>query len=336
MYTRIKSALGHGLMLIGLAGSWSGLAQAQTICTFDLGGASGDNYTFMKDYALAARNMGVNLVLKAYGNEAKALSDFKAGQCEGLLATSFVTREFNSYTGSINAIGAVPSNSVARNLLTLMGNPKLAGDMVEGNYEAAGIIPIGSAYFVTKDRSIDTLAKIEGKRIGVLEIDPVQRRMAAKVGAKPVLINIDTAGQKFQTNLIDILPAPPMAYSALEIYRSMGPNGGVAHFPLSLMTLNLIIKQEHFPTDFGQKSRTWFASQAGKLINQTIRYESAVPAKVWFEISAEEKVGYMQLLRQMRMEFVQNKTYNPKMMSLLKKLRCKQDSSSSECSLKGE
>lgn len=336
MSVTVKSVGYRGVIIAGLMAGLSHTAQAQTICTFDVGGASGDNYAFMKDYALAAKNMGVNVVLKAYGNEGNAMNDFKAGQCEGLLATSFVTREFNTYTGSINAIGAVPSNSVARNLLTLMGNPKLAGDMVEGSYESAGIIPLGSAYFVTKDRTINTLAKIEGKRIGLLEIDPVQRRMATKVGAKPVLVTIDNAGQKFQTSQIDILPAPPMAYTALEIYRAMGPNGGVAHFPLSLMTLNLIIKQENFPTDFGQKSRTWFASQAGKLINQTIRYESAVPAKVWFEIPAEEKVGYMQLLRQMRMEFVQNKTYNPKMMSLLKKLRCQQDSSSSECGLKGE
>lgn len=324
------------VLALALVGGTGYTAQAQTICAFDIGGASGDNYAFMKDFVLAAKNWKVDVVLKAYSNEGNAVKDFKAGQCDGVLATSFMTREFNSYTGSINAIGAIPSNSIARNLLMLMVNPKLAADMVNGEYEAAGIIPIGSAYFVVKDRNINTLAKIEGKRLGLLEIDPVQQRMAVKVGAKPVLMTIDNAGQKFQNSQIDILPAPSMAFSPLEVYRSMGPNGGVARFPLSLMTLNLILKQSAFPEGFGQKSRTWFAGQSGKLMNQVVRYDAAVPEKIWFDITAEEQVGYLQLLRQMRIEFVQNKTYNPKMTGLLKKLRCQQDPSSNECSLKGE
>ncbi|XID75088.1 putative solute-binding protein [Alkanindiges sp. WGS2144] len=311
-------------------------AQAQTICAFDLGGASGDNFALMKDYVLAAKKWNVDITLKAYGDEGAALRDFKAGQCDGLVATSFVTREFNSYTGSINAIGAVPSNVVARNVLMLMGNPKAAGDMVEGEYEAAGIIPIGSAYFVTKDRNINTLAKIEGKRIGVLEVDPVQRRMAQKVGAKPVLMTIDNAGQKFQAGQVDILPAPSMAYIPLEVYRSMGASGGIARFPLSFMSLNLVLKKNAYPAGFGQKSRSWFSAQTPRLMNKVSRDDGSVPAKYWFDIPSEDQVGYLRLLRQMRIEFVQNKTYNPKMMSLLKKLRCQQDPSNYECKLKGE
>ena len=330
-----KAALKTLMLWTGLVGALS-TANAQTICAFDLGGASGDNFAVMKDYVLAAKNWGVTITLKPYGNEAAALRDFKAGQCDGLVATSFITRNFNSYTGSINAIGAIPSNAIARNLLTLMGNPKVAGDMVDGDYEAAGIIPLGSAYLAVKDRSINTLAKIEGKRIGVLEVDPVQRRMALKVGAKPVLMAIDNAGNKFQTGQIDILPAPSMAYIPLEVYRSMGPNGGVARFPLSFMTLNFIIKKDAYPAGYGQKSRTWFASQVPRFMNKIVRDDASVPAKYWFDIPSEDQVGYLRILRQMRIEFVQNKTYNPKMMSLLKRLRCQQDATNYECGLKDE
>ncbi len=335
MYKKGKSSVKKLLMLTGLLGLM-GSASALTICVFDLGGASGDNYALMKDYALAVKNWNVSINLKPYNTEEQAIRDFKQGNCEGVAATSFSTREFNNFTGSINAIGAVPSNVIARNLLTLMGSAKLSGDMIEGNYEAAGVIPLGSAYFVVKDRTINTLAKAEGKRIGVLEIDPAQRRMATKVGAKPVLMTIDTAGQIFKTNGIDVLPAPAFAYSALEVYRSMGANGGIARFPISFMTGNLILDKQKFPAGFGQKSRSWFASQAGRYMAQVGRYEAAVPAKVWFDISSEDQVGYLRLMRQMRMEFVQNKTYNPKMMALLKKLRCQQDAKSFECSLPGE
>lgn len=326
-------------MLIGMMAVTIGVGvnvQAQTICTFDLGGASGPNFAIAKDYVLAAKNWNIQLVLKAYGDEDLAVQDFKNNQCDGLFATSFVTRQFNSYTGSINAIGAIPSNVIARNLLTLMGNPKLAPDMQEGDYEAAGLIPIGSAYLVTKDRSINTLAKIEGKRLGVLKIDTVQKRMAAKVGAKPVEMTINSAGKKFKEGEIDILPSPAFGFSALEVYKSMGPNGGIARFPLSFMTGNLIIKPANFPAGFGQRSRSWFATQIPRFMNQVNKYDNSVPPKLWFDISTEDQVGYLKILRQMRIEFVHNKTYNPKMMNLLKKLRCQQDPSNYECSLKDE
>ncbi|ONG41234.1 hypothetical protein BKE30_05490 [Alkanindiges hydrocarboniclasticus] len=330
-----KSSVKNLLVLTGLLGLMSS-ASAQTICAFDLGGASGDNYALMKDYVLTAKKWNVDITLKPYSNEGAALQDFKAGQCDGLVATSFVTRNFNSYTGSINAIGAIPSNVIARNLMLLMGNPKVAGDMVEGDYEAAGIIPIGSAYLTTKDRTTNTLAKIENKRIGVLEVDPVQRRMAIKVGAKPVLMTIDNAGNKFEAGQIDILPAPSMAFIPLEVYRSMGANGGVARFPLSFMSLNLILKKSAYPAGFGQKSRSWFSSQAPRLMSKVARDDASVPTKYWFDIPSEDQVGYLRILRQMRIEFVQNKTYNPRMMSLLKRLRCQQDATNYECALKDE
>lgn len=327
----VKNLLGL-TALLGLMSS----ASAQTICAFDLGGSSGDNYALIKDYVLSAKKWNVNITLKPYSNEGAALQDFKSGRCDGLVATSFVTRNFNSYTGSINAIGAIPSNVIARNLLMLMGNPKVAGDMVEGDYEAAGIIPLGSAYLTTKDRTINTLAKMENKRLGVLAVDPVQRRMAMKVGARPVLMSIDNAGNKFASGQLDILPAPSMAFIPMEVYRSMGVNGGVARFPLSFMTLNLILKQSAYPAGFGQKSRNWFASQASNLMSKVARDDASVPAKYWFEIPSADQVGYLRILRQMRIEFVQNKTYNPRMMSLLKRLRCQQDATSYECALNDE
>lgn len=335
MDKKAKFSVKKLMLLAGVIGLVN-TAQAQTICAFDLGGASGNNYALMKDYVLAAKKWNVDITLKPYSNETAAVKDFNAGECDGLVATSFSTRAFNSYTGSINGIGAVPSNVIARNLLMLMGNPKIASDMIQGNYEAAGIIPLGSIFLVAKDRSIDTLAKMEGKRIGVLEVDPVQSRMATKVGSKPVLMTIDNAQSKFESGQIDILPVPSMAFVPLEVYKAIGPNGAVARFPLSFMTLNLIVKQDAYPAGFGQKSRSWFAAQTPKLMAKVVRDDASIPSKYWLDIPTEDQVGYLRILRQMRIEFVQNKTYNPRMMSLIKRLRCQQDKTNYECKLKGE
>ena len=311
-------------------------AQAQTVCAFDLGGASGDNYAFLKDYVLVAKKWGVDLELKAYNSEDQAIADFKAKKCDALTALSFGSMQFNQYASSMSAMGAIPTYSIARTVLSLMGNPKVGEDMVQGEYEVAGIMPIGFAYFVVKDRNINTLAKAAGKRIGVLAVDPVQRRMAQKVGAIPVGMSVDNAGELFRTSKIDILPCPAIAFAPLEVYRSMGYGGGIARFPISFLTGNLIIYKGAFPEGFGQNSRSFFASNVNRQMKQVERYETSVPAKYWYDISNEDTVGYLQLLRQMRIEFVKNGTYSPKMMGLMKKLRCQQDSSSFECSLKDE
>jgi hypothetical protein len=326
----------HAMLLATLTSCFVPTVQAQNLCVYDLGGSSGDITALMKDYVLAAKSWGANLTLKTYKNEAQAVNDFKAGQCAALGATSFSTMEFNNYVGTMSAIGAVPSNAIAKNALLLMGNPKLSAEMVQGAYEAVGVIPIGAAYFVVKDRSINTLAKAEGKRVGVLEVDPAQSRMVQKVGAKPVFITFENAVPKLTNNDIDVLPGPAIAFEPLEVYRAMGPKGGIARFPISFMTGNIIIKKDDFPAGYGQKSRTWVTAQVPRYLGLIARYEAAVPRGVWFDISNEDKVGYLRIMRQMRIEFVKNKTYNTKMISLLKKLRCQQDPSSFECALSDE
>jgi hypothetical protein len=311
-------------------------AQAQNICVFDIGGNNGDTFMLMRDYVLAAKKWNVSLTLSGYTNEEQAMEDFKNNKCQGIVATAFATRQLNNFTGSIAAIGAVPSNAIARNALALMSSPKLAGEMLEGDYEASGIIPLGLVYLANHDRKNDTLAKIGGNKIGVLPADPVQKRMASRVGLMPVSISYQSAGAMFAAKRFDLLPLPAVAFNAFEVYRSMGDKGGISRFAIAFITSNLIINKKEFPEGYGQSSRVWFNGQSSRLMTNINRVESAVPAKAWYDITNEEQVGYLRLLRQMRIEFVQNKTYNPKMLNLLKKLRCQQDPTSYECGLRDE
>ena len=110
---------------IALSMAMAGTAQAQTACVFDLAGTSGDTFTMMKDYALAAKGWGVNLSLKAYTDERVAAEDFKAGKCDLVALTAIRGRKLNSFTGSIDAIGAIPSNNAAKAVMTLLTTPKL-------------------------------------------------------------------------------------------------------------------------------------------------------------------------------------------------------------------
>ena len=97
-----------------------------------------------------------------------------------------------------------------------------------------------------------------------------------------------------------------------------------------------MLNKTKFPAGFGQQSRTWFAGRINMAMATLNRYERGVPESRWTLVNAENQVGYLRLMRQMRLEFVNNGVYNKKMSNLLKKLRCQQDPTNFECMMSGE
>lgn len=324
-------------LVVLLFGGFVQTAAAQTMCVFDLAGNAGPTMQLMRSYALSARKWGVNLNFITYRDELQAVKAFNEKKCEALVATGFATRQYNSYTGSLSAVGAIPSNALARTILGLLASEKLAPDMLQNGYEAVGVYPGGLVYFVVNNRQFNSLDRVQGKRVGVLEIDPPQQRMVSQVGAAPVFMTTANAGVLFQNNTLDILPLPVIAFEPMDIYRTIGKkSGGIIRFPLAFLTMNIIVKPEFFPKNYGEKSRTWFAKESGPLMSMLSKKEADIPEAFWIELSSQEKVNYLRLLRQMRLEFLKNGTFNPKMMALLKRLRCQQEPRSFECPLKDE
>ncbi len=327
-----KIAMGVAALALGMGSS----AQAQTVCVFDLLGTAGESYAMMKDYALAAKQWGANVTLKPYTDERVAAEDFKAGQCDGVSLTGMRGRQFNAFTGSIDAIGAVPSNDMAKVVMSLLAKPQLAADMVNGDYEVAGVVPLGSAFLLVNDRSINTLAKAAGKKIAVLDYDKAQAKLVQKVGAQPVSADVTTFGGKFNNGQVDIIAAPAIAFKPLELHKGLGAKGAVVRFPIAQVSGNVIIRKSKFPEGFGQKSREWVASQLPRAMNIIGKTEAEIAAKFWMDIPANDKIGYVKLMRESRIDLTKEGIYNKKMMSLLKKVRCQQDSSSFECALNDE
>jgi len=311
-------------------------AQAQVICVFDLLGTAGDSYAMMKDYALAANGWGAKVTLKPYTDERVAAEDFKAGQCDGVSITGMRGRQFNDFTGSLDAIGALPSNQAAQSVMGLLASPKLAGDMVKGDYEIAGVVPLGSAFLLVNDRSINTLAKAAGKKIAVLDYDKAQAKLVQKVGAQPVSADVTTFGGKFNNGQVDIIGAPAIAFKPLELHKGLGTKGAIVRFPIAQITGNVIVRKSKFPEGYGQKSRDWVATQVPRAMGIIKKTEAEIPAKFWMDIPANDKIGYVKLMRESRIDLTKEGIYNKKMMSLLKKVRCQQDSSSFECALNDE
>jgi hypothetical protein len=308
-------------------------AEKRTMCVFDIIGANGDIYNIMKDYKTAALGWGIDLELKPYTDEKIASEDLKAGQCDAAVLTGIRGRQFNSYTGSMDSIGAIPSYDAMRTVITVLasGNPSINEKLVSGPYEVGGVAPMGAAYLFVKDRTIDTVGELSGKSIAVLEYDTAQASMASRVGMSPVMSDITNFSGRFNNGSVDICFAPIAAYSALELYKGMQPDGGIIDYVLGQLTAQVVLKKDKFPADFAAQSRKYMLGQFDRAMRVIENANNEVNKKWWVRIPEADKLRYDEMMRDARIALTKEGTYNKDMMTLLRKIRCKHEPSRAEC-----
>jgi Family of unknown function (DUF6091) len=323
--------LGAGILMAAEA------AQAkQVFCVFDLVGKNGDVYALMKDYQLAAKNWGADIELRVGQNEAVIAEDFKAGKCDGISVTGMRGRQFNKFTGSLDAIGAIPDLKLAVKVMQGLASPTFAKYMTNSKYEVAGVIPVGDAFLMVNNRSINTVAKAAGKKIAVLDYDEAQKIMVQQIGAQAVSADVTNFGSKFNNRQVDIIGAPAAVFKPLELHKGLGTKGAIVNYPVLQVTGNLIIRPDKFPAGYGQKSREWVKTQLPRAFGILGKMKADIPQKYWMNIPAADKPGYQKLMRESRIDLTRRGVYDRRMMKLLWQFRCKEDRSNFECSLQDE
>ncbi len=336
--TRLFDHHWWGRLLAGAALLLPMAASAQVLCVWDPMGAQGDGFNTMRDYTLPAKSWGpgVNITLRPYTDERVATEDFKAGQCDGVLITGLRARQFNQFVGSIDSVGAIPSYTHMRDVIDLLANPKLAPNMVSGNYEIAGAVPIGAGYIFVNDRSINELSKAAGKKIAVFDWDKSQAEMVKMIGAQPVSADVTTFAGKFNNGQVDIVVAPIFAYKPMELYKGLGTKGAIARFPTIQITFQLVIHKDRFPPGFGQKSRQYIANQVPRFFGMIRNTEREVDPKYWMHVPLSDRGGYEKIMRELRIHLTKAGFYDKRMMTLLKRVRCKREPDAAECTLSDE
>ena len=344
----LKTLLASTALLTGLAQALpppdsSQLAALKTmegkkvrICIFDPVGANGPAVGYAKDYMLEAKKWGINYEIKAYTDERVAAEDLKAGQCDAAAITTLRAKQFNKFVGSLDAVGAIPDNAHMDMVLKTLASPRMAPLMRNGHYEVVGNIPLGAAYVMVNDRAINSIEKAAGKKVAVMEWDKSQAKMVQRMGAQPVASDVINFVGKFNNGQVDIIAAPALAFKPLEIYRGLGDKGAIYRFPLVMLSAALIIRHDRFPPDVGQKLREFVYSQLDKAYAFVDREEKGIPEKYWLDLTASDKAKYVEMMRQARIQMTAEGDYDPRMISLLKRVRCTKNPGAAECSLKDE
>jgi hypothetical protein len=273
----------------------------------------------------------VEIDLKPYTSERVAAEDFKAGLCDGVSFTGIRARQFNPFTGSLDAIGAMPSYEHLKSVITTISAKKAAKLMFNDPYEVVGIFPAGAAYMFVNDRTIDTVGELAGKRIAILDSDPAQLEMVTFIGGSPVGSSIANMYSKFNNGSVDVTYGPAIVYEAMELYKGLKPNGGIINFSLVQLTMQILIRKNEFPAEYGQKSREFALSRFDFGVGLVKKYEKTIPAELWVSIPEQDKIGYLEVFRQSRIRLARKGIYDKKMLKLMRMLRCKKEPQQAEC-----
>jgi Family of unknown function (DUF6091) len=321
-------------------------AQAQSdkplFCVWDILGKSGDVYNLVLDQSLHMAKLGMPFELRAYTDERVAIEDYRAGQCVGVVATGFRVRPFNAITGSIDSMGSslvikggkvdmVASQEVLRRTIAAFASPQASKLMREGPNEVGGILPVGAAYPMIRDRNATKLDQLSGKRIGVFDQDKPQAMLIQQLGAQAVSVDIASVGTKFNNGMVDMIHLPAITYKPFELAKGMGTQGTVVRVPAMFPTVQLLLNADKLPAGFGEASRQFWLAQFDRQAQAIQRAEASIPAKVWTDVEPATLASYVASLKEGRLMGAKQGLYAKRTLNLLKKARCAASAESAEC-----
>lgn len=311
--------------------------QQATLCVFDPAGGNGDVFNAMKDYKAAALAWGVEFDLKPYTDEKTAAEDFKTRKCTAAMITGTRARQFHKFIGTIEAMGALPTYKALRMVALNIQSPKAAQLMKAGDYEIGGLFPGGAVYLLVRDRAVDSVKELAGKRLATLDFDDAAKTMVKQIGATLVPADVSTFAGMFNNGSVDAAYAPAAAYKALELYKGVGDKGGVIRYPLAQMNLILLSRTGDLPAEFFTKSREYAVSNFDKALKRVEAADKDVPAAKWVDIPDADKKEYDQMFLDVRVQLRDSqKVYDGTMLKLMRRIRCKLDATRAECAEKRE
>lgn len=307
---------------------------SRSFCLFDPVGKNGPVYAELSGYTAAALQWGVKFDVRTYTTESVAAADFAAGKCDSVAFTGIRNMHFIKFAGSLDMVGGLQTYKEEKLAIQVMLSPKAAPYLIQNGIELAGVLPGGKVFLFARHReNLASLEKAAGKKVAVLEDDKQAIAFANIAGASAVSATIATFGPMFNNGNVEYAYAPAFAYQALELYKGLGTTGGIADFPLGMLSLQMDIHRDRFPKGFAKKSRDWVYQNLMPLALKLERgYDAKIPKRFWVHITRDRVVEYDKLLVKIRQHLWNTHHYDHRMQHLLKKIRCKSNPELGECS----
>lgn len=318
-------------LFLCLVSSFSYALERKVFCVWDPVGRNGPVMAFYSDLIPKAQSWGLSIRFIAYTDEKIAANEFKAGNCEAVLLSAIMSRQFVKFGGTMDAIGAISSKKGLEMVLKTLARPRAGRLMTQGPYEVVATFPVGSMYAFVNDRSINKIDDFAGRKISVLNNDPQAMKFARLSGATPVATTLSTFAPQFNNGNIDILLMPALAYNTFELYHGLGSRGGIIDYRLYYGMLQTVARKDEFPDDFGHKMRKYIFTRLNDIDKLVKDAEREIPSSYWIDVDQFTKDDIDHFSKRVRLALKEEKVNHPTALKLLWKIRCRLDRSRGEC-----
>ena len=303
----------------------------RTFCLWDPLGKSGPVASTADDQKLRSLHYGMELEFTIYQDEQELLKDFKAGDtCDAALVRGHQAIQFNRFAGTIEAVGAVKDRKQLQVLVQLMANPKLAPKLTDGEYTVLGVVSVGENYVFTSDRTLRDVTDLRGQRVGVEAQYPEYVDLIRRLGGTPVPGTMLENVQKFSKGDISNMISPVAGYLVMRDGGNENSTG-IIKSPLATSTVHLIGYAERFPKGLAQILREDFLFKFDSYTNRLDREMSIIPESMWLTPDPLKVQQVETAMQQVRLEQRSEGVYDPFMLTLQRKIRCKFDPTRDEC-----
>lgn len=303
-------------------------------CVWDVLGKQGPIYTTAVDQQLRLKHYGITMLLEAYTDEQDVVDQLKSGHCDTSIMSGAQAKQFNDFTGSIEALGGLPSKKHMRYLLQVLASTHAHKKMQQGNYHVVGVIPIGFNYLFTHDAKKPQLKRTFKGKAAVVKGDVSQKALFESFGMK-IIEGRNTAAVAGAYNLADadVGMAPLVGYNMFNLGIGL-KYGSIVDYPLSQMTLQVVSRLDTIPAEVGQFLREDLFIKLNQMNREVEKNSREVPREKMVKLSMRDAHTLDQKISDIREQLTQEGGYDKGMMKLQKKIRCKIDKLRKECKKK--
>ncbi|MEQ3763119.1 MAG: putative solute-binding protein [Alcanivorax sp.] len=303
----------------------------RTFCVWDPLGKAGPISSTVDDQKLRSLHYGMDLTVITFQDEVELLDALRTDdRCDAALIRGSVAMEFNKFAGTIEAIGGMRQREQVHLLMQVLANPRMASRLTDDKYTVLGVATMGASYRFTSDRSKRSLADFKNQLMAVESLDPSRSEFVSAIGANPVNGSMMSNVQSYADGKVKGMISPIIAYLVMgtgQISRDVG----IFDTPVAQSTIQLIGHTEKFPPGLAQILREDFLFKFDNYARRVDNEMALIPGEFWMKDTKADVQKMEQIALDVRLKLREEGYYDPAMLRLQRKIRCKFEPARSEC-----
>lgn len=303
----------------------------RTFCIWDPIGKAGPIATAAKDQVLRSLHYGMQLTIDVYQNEQEMVDAFVSKEaCGAILVRGATAQRFNRFLATTEAPGALPDRQHLQLLAQVLAKPEIAEHMTNTQYTALGLVTLGYSRLYADSADKASLSSLDGKSVSVANTDTGFIRLVDTLRGRTRTGDMPATVQTFTNDLTELMVAPDISYLAMANGRTGSETRGLS-MPLGQSTLQLIGHTDRFPPGLAQILREDFLFKFNSYARVLDKELGNIPASFWINPSPDDLTTLSESAQKVRLSLRSEGYYDPVMLRLARKIRCRFSPGDSEC-----